>query len=190
MLKIRIRPSFYKKILGLADFRCEINLSFTRMKKLSKLSQECLQHKGLCCENRTPPFLLQKEISAFLSRGCSKDKLSRKGTCYSTEGLCPFFREPFCRIYPNRPVDCKTYPVSIGIENGQIVYVIDKKCPAVQKGMVTRRFINSAVRLWRKNLPPLEWIEDYQRNDKSENYDLISIEAYLNDCGVNTEDLI
>jgi|GEM_PF-3496040 len=149
------------------------------MKKLSKLSQECIKNKGLCCEKRTPHFLFPEETALFLKKGYPKNKLSQTGSCNMVKGLCHFFNRPLCSIYQNRPVDCRTYPVSIDIKNGKIVYVIDRKCPAVQKEIVTKSFINSAIRLWQKSSPSLEWIKNYQRDDSPQTYDWMPVETYV-----------
>ncbi|MDD5417967.1 MAG: YkgJ family cysteine cluster protein [Candidatus Nanoarchaeia archaeon] len=78
---------------------------------MDKLSEECIKNKGLCCEKRTPPFLLPGEIENLLIK--ENDSFEIKGDMAYPKGLCCFFNEPFCTVYKKRPVDCRTYPVSI-----------------------------------------------------------------------------
>ena len=94
------------------------------------------------------------------------------------ESVCPFFEEPFCSVYQKRPVDCRTYPVSIDLEGEKVVYVIDMNCPAVRKGLVSKRFIQHAIRARQENMPNKEWIREYVTKDEPRNYEWMTIEKY------------
>jgi len=151
------------------------------MKKLNELSRECVNCKAMCCGKRTPPFLCLSEVAYFLDKQCPQNKIIEKGSCHCVKGLCHFLdRSDFlCKIYKNRPIDCRTYPVFIGIKNQKIVYFIDQKCPVVKNKLITKKYIDSAIGLWRKNMPSFEWIRDYQNGDAAKNYDFVLVEDYL-----------
>jgi len=146
------------------------------MKRLSKLSQECIANNGLCCENRTPPILLPNERK--LIKGKASKEFTFGKEIAMPKGLCCFFKEPFCSVYLKRPVDCRTYPVSVDFENGKTVYLIDRNCPAVKKGLVSKRFIQKAIKLWTQANPTQKWISEYINRDNQANYDWISVEEY------------
>jgi len=129
------------------------------MQRLSKLSQECISHKGLCCENR---------LNAIFEDG-------------SIIKTCPYFKNPLCSIYKKRPIDCKTYPITIDLINNKPIFVIDLKCPAVKKGIIDRRFINKAITLWKENWPSKTWLEENAKDNKnSKMYNWITLEEYFN----------
>ena len=124
---------------------------------LSKLSRECINNKGLCCENR---------INLVLDSG-------------SIVGSCPHFKEPYCLIYKKRPLDCKTYPVTIELKNKKIFFVIDLKCPAVKKGLIDKRFLNYAMKLWKNNWPDKAWIIKNAKDNNNKIYNWMTIDDYL-----------
>lgn len=129
------------------------------MRQLSKLSKECISHKGLCCENR---------LNAILEDG-------------SIIKTCSHFKQPFCLIYKKRPIDCKAYPITIDLGNNKAIFVIDLKCPAVKKGIVDKRFINNAIKLWKENWPSKIWLEKNAKDNKNRKmYAWITLEEYFN----------
>jgi Fe-S-cluster containining protein len=139
------------------------------MKRLSKLSKECIKNRGLCCEDRLN-VVLEDEEQRKLMFGKDKTVVDR----------CRFFKEPFCTIYEKRPVDCKAYPITIEKINNKYVFLIDLKCPAVKKGLVDKRFINSSIRLWKSNWPTKKWlIENSKDNKNKKMYKWITIDEYL-----------
>ncbi len=116
------------------------------MKRLSKLSQECIRNKGLCCEDRLNVVLSEKEEKLLNSRG--KMILNR----------CRHFKKPYCTIYNRRPVDCKAYPVTLDLRKGKVIFAIDMKCPAVKKGIIDDKFLEWAKKQWKTHWPSREWI--------------------------------
>lgn len=148
------------------------------MKRLSQLSKECIANKGLCCEHRTPPFLLPKEITSLLKEKKTKNKFIF-GSCSShPKSRCPFFKEPFCSVYEKRPTDCRTYPLSIDYINNKLVLIIDMKCPGVSKGLVSDVFIKTAIKIWKKVKPSQEWINEYTETSESKKYKWVTIKEY------------
>jgi len=127
------------------------------MRRLSKLSKECISHKGLCCENR---------LNAIFEDG-------------SIVKTCSFFKKPYCSIYKNRPTDCKAYPITIDLINNKPIFVIDLKCPAVKKGIIDKKFINNTIKLWKENWPNKSWLEENAKDNKNRKmYNWISLEEY------------
>ena len=136
------------------------------MQKLSRLSKECLSHNGLCCENRLNLILEEKEKSINF-----KDKLIVK--------KCSFFKKPLCTIYKHRPLDCKVYPITLDLRGKEVVFLIDLKCPAVKKGLINKKFINHAKRLWKANWPSKSWlIQNTKDNLNKKMYKWITLEEY------------
>lgn len=127
------------------------------MSQLSKLSKECISHNGLCCENR---------LNVIFKDGTLLKK-------------CPHFKKPYCSIYKKRPIDCKAYPVSIDLKKNKTFFVIDLKCPAVKKGIIDKRFLNYAEKLWSDNWPNKSWIiQNAKDNRNKKMYKWITIEEY------------
>lgn len=146
------------------------------MKKLSRLSKECIANNGLCCENRTPPIFLPSEIGLLLK---STSEHFVFGDCSAKpKSVCPFFKEPLCSVYQERPIDCRTYPVSTDLVKEKVIYIIDMKCPAVQKGAVSDSFIQQAIRTWKEKMPTKEWLEEYHTKEDGEKYEWVPIEDY------------
>jgi Fe-S-cluster containining protein len=136
------------------------------MKKVSRLSQECIKNRGLCCERRVNVIFTDKE-----AKNLSNKKIVQK---------CKFFREPFCMIYSKRPIDCRSYPITIDLRGSKPVFVIDLKCPAVRKGIIDRRFINRTIRLWEKNWPSKSWLKKNAEDNRNKKiYDWMTLERYL-----------
>lgn len=155
-----------------------------KKKEPKNLGEMCMQMEGKCCEERTPPVLMPYEVEILLI-GTEHEQHFKigKGHSYATpKKRCTFFKQPLCGIYEKRPVDCKTYPVSIQLGLGGIEYVLDKKCPAVEKGLVDKEFIQTAVHLWTEGLRKLEdpkkWMEEYGKHDPRK-YDWIYIDEYI-----------
>lgn len=154
------------------------SIALPLMKRLSALSKECISHNGLCCENRTPSFFTLSEIKPLLKKHPVSKGFSFAACSARPKALCPFFTEPYCSVYAKRPVDCRTYPVSIAREGERIVFVIDMRCPAVKKGLVSDSFIRQATKTWREKMPSRAWIGEYLANDDEKNYDWIGLADY------------
>lgn len=123
---------------------------------MSKLSTECLRNKGLCCENRIPLIL---EDGTIVKR-------------------CPSFKKPYCTIYPKRPLDCKAYPVTVGKVNGEVVFLVDRRCPAVRKGIVDMWFINRSIKLFQHLVLDDKFMDKNCLDNEASCYDWITVEQY------------
>ena len=145
--------------------------------RLSALSKECIKNKGACCEQRTKPVFTPSEVETLIDSNNS-DYFEKHGNTAVPKGICGFFDSPLCAVYEKRPVDCRTYPVSVKLDNGVLYFVIDMKCPAVRKGIVTYQFISRAKTAWIKNLPGIEWLKEYSKEECAENHEWIPVEDY------------
>jgi len=83
-----------------------------------------------------------------------------KGEFAIMEGWCPYFKQPLCGAYSKRPVDCRAYPVTIALKDGETGFFIDMNCPAVKKGLVDDEFVDGAIKLWTDSKPPRKWLEE------------------------------
>jgi len=168
----------YQRILNLLQHLRHPLALYNKKIETPTLSSECMANKGLCCENRTPPVLLPAEIHDLLQDKIISDEFIFGKVSAKAKGVCTFFKEPFCTVYETRPIDCRTYPISIDLKNETLVFVIDTACPAVRKGLVTDEFIQQAIKTWRNAELSKEWIKEYLEHDNLLNYAWISISEY------------
>jgi Fe-S-cluster containining protein len=138
------------------------------MRRLSRLSKECISHQGLCCENRLNAIWSDEEQEKLMD---NKPIIKQ----------CKYFKKPYCTIYNKRPLDCKVYPVTLDLRNNKVVFVIDLKCPAVKKGLIDTKFLNYAKRLFKNNWPDKSWIIRNSKDNKNKKmYKWITLEEYEN----------
>ncbi len=97
----------------------------------------------ICCRytedsNQWTPFILKEELPGFKSSlalppfvessGLNIDPVKDKNNY-----ICPFFvsAKNRCRIYPERPLDCRLYPFVISYDStySQIILSCDRQCP-------------------------------------------------------------
>ena len=148
-------------------------------KKLSRLSKECMECKKHCCGKRTPSFFNEKEVRKFIGEPEKKHpKFSFYRNCARSKGVCCFYKNSCCVIYKKRPVDCRTYPLVIDLENGKGVVFIDLNCPAVRKKVVDKKFIACAMKLWKKNWPSKDYFVVNSKDNKAGRYKLITLQEY------------
>lgn len=118
-----------------------------------------------CCK-RFYAILLPEEEEEFSQNsfmvetelGCIKAIGSRNGE------PCPFLDgNGRCKIYSNRPLDCRIRPVIIyyDFKTGERVVYLDLDCPAVSKGLVPREFVERVVEEFRKIHIDEEWLKKY-----------------------------
>ncbi len=148
-------------------------------KKPKTLGDMCMQNKGKCCEERTPPSLEEKDILLIKKLGV-EDHFQIDGDYATTKGQCYFLNEGLCGIYEQRSTDCRAYPVSFRLDSQEnIEYVIDMNCPAVEEGLVTGKFIQDSIKLWKESNPSIEWMGKYNDADNPEKYDFWTIDDYM-----------
>jgi len=85
---------------------------------------------GKCCYNTEMPLTME-DIARIESLGYSRNDFAIKiGSIYrlrNVEGKCYFLSEDNrCKIYENRPLGCRIYPVVFDLERGVI---LDDLCP-------------------------------------------------------------
>lgn len=103
------------------------------------------------------PFFTEEEIDRLgpvekrffdaPSKG-SKIKLEH----YGDGCVCPCFdpKTQYCKVYGERPLDCRIYPFTLmRDENGTVVLGIDKKCPFIQEHAQEANMISDAEEVTR-----------------------------------------
>ncbi len=77
---------------------------------------------------------------------------------------CIFLDENgFCRIYENRPFDCRLWPIVLYYDfntNEKVVY-LDLECPAVEAGRIPKDFIDRVINILRNSDIDIEWLKKY-----------------------------
>jgi len=62
-----------------------------------------------------------------------------------------------------------------------LVFLIDMKCPAVKKGIITKQFVTYAKKLYEDKWPDKEWIKANAKDNKNKKmYSWVEIPQYLN----------
>lgn len=112
--------------------------------------EACLKCKGCCrfseMDSHWQPYLLDEEVSA-ISKDCFlKESLlpSKKIKTLSTGGqhICFFFdnENNRCKIYENRPFECRLYPFLINKIKETIYLSVDLKCPFIKGKLLEKEF--------------------------------------------------
>lgn len=120
--------------------------------------EECLACRGCCryAEQETvwQPFFMIDEIAELTGRGVlpacifvhehyrkgkgTRINLVRAGDSFICPGL--EIEENKCKIYADRPLDCRLYPFLLAHKKDLAFLAVDKKCPYVQKMRKTPLF--------------------------------------------------
>ena len=118
-----------------------------------------------CCR-RFYAVLLPEEEGEFSSSsfevptelGCVRAIGARNGR------PCPYLDEAGrCRIYRDRPLDCRLWPVMVyyDFRTGERVVHLDLDCPAVAEGRIPRELVDRIVEEIRKLEIDEEWLKRY-----------------------------
>ncbi|MCC6045773.1 MAG: YkgJ family cysteine cluster protein [Ignisphaera sp.] len=125
----------------------------------------CSGCKVNCCK-KFYAVLLPEEEEAFKDVaftietpvGCVKAIGARDGK------PCPFLDENgFCKIYPERAFDCRLWPILLyyDFSTGEKVVYLDLECPAVEKGLISREFIEKVIEVLKNAKINEEWLKKY-----------------------------
>jgi len=95
-------------------------------------------------EENLVPSCLFTHADAVLGRGAWINLVKGDG-----QYLCPCLDADrhTCRIYPDRPFDCRLYPFLLVRTKDGVVLAVDEKCPHVQKEGTSAAFIGHAAYL-------------------------------------------
>jgi Fe-S-cluster containining protein len=90
----------------------------------------CEEHVGLV-------YLLGKEVNRSINQSIPVS-ISSRGAQYlarTSEGWCAAFDPTanLCRIYSNRPLCCRLYPLDLMRLDGEVWWVIHEECPIAQR---------------------------------------------------------
>lgn len=146
-------------------------------KKVSRLFQECIDDDCACCGKVSKPVFFPSEIEILADSG----NLPNFNICENnavSKSVCCFLNEYYCSIYEKRPIDCRSYPLSVKVENEEAYFVLDMECPAVQKGIITNEYIESAKKLWKDKNLNINWLKEYGSEEDTKKHNWVSIEGY------------
>lgn len=77
---------------------------------------------------------------------------------------CVFLNEEgFCRIYPERPFDCRLWPLILyyDFSTGEKVVYLDLECPAVERGLISKEFVERAMDVLKNTKIDENWLKKY-----------------------------
>lgn len=153
------------------------------------LSASCMTCHDVC-EIWSPAVFLPGEAEYVARmRGIGVEELVR----WREDGLdmishpdrpCIYFKDNRCTNRDFRPLDCRIYPLMIGLEgdehfgevvdrDGDVVFILSRHCKAAQNREVTERFIREAIAYCRKGFQMVretygeaalrEWVRAYSK---------------------------
>lgn len=91
----------------------------------------CPEGCHICCIE-TEMILTESDIRRIESLGYSREEFSEKSDFYrlrNVNGRCYFLEGGKCKIYENRPLGCRAYPVVFNISANECE--LDDLCPAI-----------------------------------------------------------
>ena len=130
------------------------------------LSINCKNCDGRCCTSG------KRKLHVVLTPR-EKDKFKDFSTTLKTthgillvlkkseSGNCIFYdeRKNLCKVYANRPFECRVYPLMIDF-NGNIRFILDKTiCPKIKE--CSPEEIEKTKKEWIEHHLPLYWIKAY-----------------------------
>lgn len=124
-------------------------------------SKICLSCDGCCRYSRREsswsPLFLQKEIEELTQRGilpaalfCGDRKPSRINLVpFKDAWACPCFDQSgsLCRIYDDRPLDCRVYPFLFVLHEGAPALAVDLNCYYVREHLSGKDMEEQALML-------------------------------------------
>ncbi|MEM4556297.1 MAG: YkgJ family cysteine cluster protein [Acidilobaceae archaeon] len=125
-------------------------------------SEVCRNCNNNCCR-RFYSVLLPEEEELFESFSDEvQTPLGIVKTLGSPSGTCPFLdKNGFCRIYKDRPMDCRVWPVIMYYDfktNERVIY-LDLDCEAVRENRVPVSLINKIVEVLKNTPLDDEWLK-------------------------------
>jgi len=129
----------------------------------------CIQCRGCCRfkeENSVwSPCLLDEEILELIDKegipaaSISIDRRLQPIANPNRDGfICPFLgsQDNKCKIYANRPFECRLYPFLINLRKGKVLLTVDLNCPDVYERINSREAKDYIVYLTNYlNSPPV-----------------------------------
>ena len=136
-------------------------------KKLSfvNFGEVCRGCSVNCCK-KFYAVLLPDEEGVF--NGVSFDIETRLGSVKAIGSYggrqCIFLDENgLCRIYENRPFDCRLWPIILYYDfntNEKVVY-LDLECPAAKSDRIPKDFVDRVIDVLRNSDIDVEWLKKY-----------------------------
>ncbi|MDK6029207.1 YkgJ family cysteine cluster protein [Ignisphaera sp. 4213-co] len=145
----------------------DIHMSSDLAKKLSfvNFGNICKDCKVNCCR-RFYAVLLPEEEESF--KGVAFEVSTPLGSVKaigSRNGApCPFLDEKgFCKVYSQRAFDCRLWPLLLyyDFNTGEKVLYLDLECPAAEKGLISKEFIDKVLQILKSSRIDVEWLKKY-----------------------------
>jgi Fe-S-cluster containining protein len=103
-----------------------------------------------CCR-RFYAILLDEEVEEF--KAVAKPIKTRYGIVHTLGdphgGVCPYLRsDGLCNVYPERPFDCRFWPLMIHYDStsGEFVIHLDMECPAAREGRIPKELLDRMLK--------------------------------------------
>ncbi|MEM1938640.1 MAG: YkgJ family cysteine cluster protein [Acidilobaceae archaeon] len=125
----------------------------------------CRGCKVNCCR-RFYAVLLDEEEKEFDGVASTlKTPLGKVKTLGDPNGkVCPFLSgEGFCKVYKDRPFDCRLWPIMVhyDFETDEYVIVLDLECPAAAEGRIPEDLIKRMIGTVKKAKLDKNWVKKY-----------------------------
>lgn len=129
----------------------------------------CKRCDGRCCTSRERELyviLTPKEKKKFKNFSAKLKTKNRELTILKKDkfGNCIFYdtKKNICKIYKNRPFECRAYPFLIHFDN-KIIFKLDTLCPRARE--CSPKEIKEIKKQWLNQNLPLNWIKAYSTID-------------------------
>ena len=108
-----------------------------------------------CCSNLSGLKLLESEYRLHFARDYRRLQVKKEGQFYTIAskdgGPCPHWVKDRCRIYYDRPIECRLFPYTIGLidrDDSQVVLTIHARtrCPLKKQLLVPKLKAEEMVR--------------------------------------------
>jgi hypothetical protein len=97
---------------------------------------------SLCC---SCPWLLKEESAAHPEIFKATTKTIEDVDFLWDDGVCKYVKDDRCSVYPNRPLDCRIFPLDVLEVDGVFWWAIYTTCP--QHKIIRKRLLPLAAKL-------------------------------------------
>lgn len=129
------------------------------------MALNCKDCKGMCCKKQVILTPQEEKESKY-----KDNKISIKTKSYNlavlkknTKGTCIYkdSKDNLCKIYKDRPIDCKTYPLEICFDKRVEFKINNKACQKTDN--LSPKQISAMKTIWKEENLPLDWIKAYSK---------------------------
>jgi Fe-S-cluster containining protein len=117
----------------------------SEMKTITSREEVACARCGECCRHCSPIYIREKELTPFIEYLAEYHIYAKNNLCalpYDGEGYsliaspCPFLDSSNCKVYPVRPLVCRTFPYNLFKSPGS-GYVVPEFCQIVLLELAT-----------------------------------------------------